>query len=119
MVHAIENQVQKLLPEEISKSARNRGVGEIYRELDATLRSNRQLAQQMRDASRSGSLDADRQRAIVSLVAGPARYSADGDGKSDRAVRPTGIDQGTTAQDPTVCIGGSSICEIGTSALNC
>jgi hypothetical protein len=41
---AIESQVERLLPEGISKSARNRVVGEIYRELDATLRSNRQLA---------------------------------------------------------------------------
>lgn len=75
VLHSIETQVDKLLPEEISKSARNRVVGEIYRELDSTLRSNRQLAQQMRDAFRSGALDADHQRAIVSLVAGRARQA--------------------------------------------
>lgn len=75
VVHAIENQVERLLPEEISRSARNRVVGEIYRELDTTLRSNRQLAQQMRDAFRSGALDADHQRAIVSLLAGRARQA--------------------------------------------
>jgi hypothetical protein len=75
VLHAIEAQVERLLPEEISRSARNRVVGEIYRELDATLRSNRQLAQQMRDAFRSGSLDAQHQRAIVSLVAGRARQA--------------------------------------------
>ena len=56
---AIELQVERLLPEGASKSARNRVVGEIYRELDNTLRSNRQLAQQMREAFRSGALDAD------------------------------------------------------------
>jgi hypothetical protein len=41
VVDAIESQVERLLPEGISKSARNRLVGEIYRELDTTLRGNR------------------------------------------------------------------------------
>lgn len=75
---AIESQVERLLPEGISKSARNRVVGEIYRELDATLRSNRQLATQMRDAFRSGALDADHQRAIVSLITNRARQALPG-----------------------------------------
>jgi hypothetical protein len=75
---AIESQVERLLPEEISKSARNRVVGEIYRELDTTLRSNRELAQQVREAFRSGSLDAEHQRAMVSLVAGRARQALPG-----------------------------------------
>jgi hypothetical protein len=75
VVEAIESQVERLLPEGISKSARSRVVGEIYRELDATLRANRQLSQQMRDAFRSGSLDAEHQRAIVSLVTGRARQA--------------------------------------------
>ncbi len=75
---AIESQVERLLPEEISKSARNRVVGEIYRELDTTLRSNRQLAQQVREAFRSGSLDAEHQLALVSLVAGRARQALPG-----------------------------------------
>jgi hypothetical protein len=75
VVEAIESQVGRLLPEGISKSARSRVVGEIYRELDSTLRANRQLSQQMRDAFRSGSLDADHQRAIVSLVTGRARQA--------------------------------------------
>jgi hypothetical protein len=75
VLDAIESQVERLLPEGASKSARNRVVGEIYRELDNTLRSNRQLAQQMREAFRSGALDADHQRAIVSLIAGRARQA--------------------------------------------
>ena len=53
-------------------------VGEIYRELDTTLRSNRQLGQQMRDAFRSGALDAEHQRALVSLVTGRARQALPG-----------------------------------------
>jgi len=75
VVSAIESQVERLLPEGISKSARNRVVGEIYRELDATLRGNRALGQQMRDAFRSGALDDEHQRAIVSLVTGRARQA--------------------------------------------
>jgi hypothetical protein len=75
---AIESQVERLLPEGISKSARNREVGEIYRELDATLRSNRQLAQQLQEAFRSGPLDADHQRAVVSLISGRARQALPG-----------------------------------------
>jgi hypothetical protein len=75
VLDAIESQVERLLPEGVSKSARNRVVGEIYRELDTTLRSNRQLGQQMRDAFRSGALDTDHQRAIVSLVTGRARQA--------------------------------------------
>jgi len=78
VLDAIETQVDRLLPESISKSARNRVVGEIYRELDASLRSNRQLAQQVRDAFRSGSLDAEHQRAVVSLVTGRARQALPG-----------------------------------------
>jgi len=78
VVDAIESQVERLLPEGISKSARNRVVGEIYRELDNTLRGNRALGQQMRDAFRSGGLDEEHQRAIVSLVTGRARQALPG-----------------------------------------
>jgi hypothetical protein len=78
VLDAIESQVERLLPESASKSARNRVVGEIYRELDNTLRANRQLAQQTRDAFRSGALDVDHQRAIVSLISGRARQALPG-----------------------------------------
>jgi hypothetical protein len=78
VVDAIESQVERLLPEGISKSAHNRVVGEIYRELDNTLRGNRALGQQMRDAFRSGGLDEEHQRAIVSLVTGRARQALPG-----------------------------------------
>ena len=78
VLDAIESQVERLLPESVSKSARNRVVGEIYRELDTTLQSNRQLAQQMREAFRHGSLDADHERAIVSLITGRARQALPG-----------------------------------------
>jgi hypothetical protein len=78
VVEAIEAQVLRLLPEGVSKSARNRVVGEIYRELDATLRSNRDLSRQMRDAFRSGSLDAEHQRAVVALITARARQALPG-----------------------------------------
>jgi hypothetical protein len=78
VVEAIEAQVERLLPEGISKSARNRVVGEIYRELDSTLRANHTLTQQMRDAFRSGALDGSHQKAIVSLITGRARQALPG-----------------------------------------
>jgi hypothetical protein len=78
VMDAIGTQVERLLPEGASKSARNRVVGEIYRELDATLGANRQLSQQLRDAFRSGALDANHQRAIVSLITGRARQALPG-----------------------------------------
>jgi hypothetical protein len=75
VVDAIESQVERLLPEGISKSALNRVVGENYRELDTTPRGNRALGQQMQDAFRSGAPDEDNRRAIVSLVTGRARQA--------------------------------------------
>jgi hypothetical protein len=78
VMDAIETQVERLLPEGISKSARNRVAGEIYRELDTTLQGNRALGQQMRDAFRSGALDDAHRRAIASLVTGRARQALPG-----------------------------------------
>lgn len=78
VMEAIESQVDRLLPEGISKSARNRVSGEIYRELDTTLQANRGLGQQMRDAFRSGGLDDAHRKAIVSLVTGRARQALPG-----------------------------------------
>jgi hypothetical protein len=43
VVAAIEAQVARLLPEGVAKNARTRVVGEIYRELDSSLRSNPQI----------------------------------------------------------------------------
>jgi hypothetical protein len=93
VLDAIESQVERLLPDGISKSARNRVVGEIYRELDSTLQSNRQLTQQMRDAFRAAFADASgqgaiarpdegrvgyHQRALVSLITSRARQALPG-----------------------------------------
>lgn len=65
-------------PEGVAKNARTRVVGEIYRELDSSLRANPQFAAQLRDAFRSGSLDDAAQRAIVSLLTGRARQALPG-----------------------------------------
>lgn len=75
---AIHAQVDRLLPEGTSQASRNRVIGEIYRELDASLRANLQLNQQVRQAFRSGALDAAHQRAIVSLITGRARQTLPG-----------------------------------------
>lgn len=72
---AIHSQVDRLLPDSIGAGARNRIVGEIYRELDSSLRANRQLGKQLREAFQSGPGDAAHQRAIVTLVAGRARQA--------------------------------------------
>jgi hypothetical protein len=75
VVSEIETQVAKLLPEGVGKSARNRVVGEIYRELDTTLRGNRVLTQQIHDAFRTGRLDVDHQKALVGLITARAKQA--------------------------------------------
>jgi len=78
VLDAIHAQVDRLLPDGTSQAARNRVVGEIYRELDVSLRSNRQLGAQLQQAFKSGSLDAAHQRAIVSLITSRARQALPG-----------------------------------------
>lgn len=75
ILSAIHSQVDRLLPDSIGAGARNRIVGEIYRELDSSLRANRQLGKQLREAFQSGQGDAAHQRAIVTLVTGRARQA--------------------------------------------
>jgi hypothetical protein len=78
VVQVIESQVDRLLPEGIAPGARNRVIGEVYRELDTTLRGNRALARQVREAFHSGAFDADQQRAIVGMIVGRARQALPG-----------------------------------------
>lgn len=75
---AIESQLDRLLPENMPARARTRVAGEVYRELDAALRGNRQFTEQVRQAFRSGALDAGHERAIVSLVTRQARQALPG-----------------------------------------
>jgi len=71
----IQAQVKQLLPDSVPAGTRNRIIGEVYRELDATLRANRQLGKQLREAFQAGAGDAAHQRAIVALVAGRAKQA--------------------------------------------
>lgn len=72
---AIQSQVDRLLPDSVGAGTRNRIIGEIYRELDAALRANHQLARQLREAFQSGSGDTAHQGAIVTLITGRARQA--------------------------------------------
>ncbi len=78
VVDAIQTQVQRLLPEGVAAGAQKRVIGEIYRELDASLRGNRALAQQVRQAFRSGAMDQDHQAAIVGMVLARAKQALPG-----------------------------------------
>lgn len=71
----IQAQVKQLLPDSVPTGTRNRIIGEVYRELDATLRANRQLGKQLREAFQAGAGDAAHQRAIVTLIAGRAKQA--------------------------------------------
>ena len=71
----IQAQVKQLLPDSVPTGTRKRIIGEVYRELDATLRANRQLGKQLREAFQAGAGDAAHQRAIVTLVAGRAKQA--------------------------------------------
>ncbi|MGB6624123.1 MAG: hypothetical protein WBE43_05005 [Candidatus Acidiferrales bacterium] len=75
IIGAIQSQVDNLLPQNVPSGTRTRIVGEIYRDLDATLRANRQLGKQLRDAFQGGPGDAAHQRAIVTLVTGRAKQA--------------------------------------------
>src|SRR5487761_610863 len=72
VIHA---QVNRLLPDSVPADTRNRIVGEVYREIDSTLRANRQLGKQLRKALQAGAGDSAHQRAIVTLVAGRAKQA--------------------------------------------
>ena len=78
VMEAIESQLDRLLPENMPARARTRVAGEVYRELDAALRGNREFSEQVRRAFRSGALDAGHERAIVSLVTRQARQALPG-----------------------------------------
>jgi hypothetical protein len=75
VMNAIETQVGRLLPEGVAPGAQKRVIAEVYRELDASLRANRSLAQQVRQAFRSGAMDADHQAAVAGLILGRAKQA--------------------------------------------
>jgi len=72
---AIESQVDRVLPGNTGTAARNRLVGEIYRELDNSLQSNPEFAKHVRHAFQSGRLDARHRSAVASLITSRAKQS--------------------------------------------
>jgi hypothetical protein len=75
VLQAIEAQVERVLPDSVSKGARNRMVGEIYRELDQSLQANPDFAKHVRSAVRTGNYDTAHQNAVAALVIGRAKQS--------------------------------------------
>lgn len=78
VLQSIQSQLERLLPEGTPQNTRNRLTGEIYREVDAALQSNRAFGQQLRQAFRSGQLTPENQRAIVAMVIGRAKQTLPG-----------------------------------------
>lgn len=78
VLNSIQSQLDRLLPEGTPQNTRQRLTGEIYREVDAALQSNRAFGQQLRQAFRSGQLTPENQRAIVGMVVGRAKQALPG-----------------------------------------
>ena len=78
VIHSIQSQLDRVLPEGTPQNTRNRLTGEIYREIDGALQSNRSFGQQLRQAIHSGPLTAENQRAIVAMVVGRAKQALPG-----------------------------------------
>ncbi|HEY6467025.1 MAG TPA: hypothetical protein VIY69_13590 [Candidatus Acidoferrales bacterium] len=75
VIQAIEGQVERVLPQYAPRAARERVVGEIYRELDKALQTNPDFVKHVRNAVRSGKFDAGHQSAVVSLIVGRAKQT--------------------------------------------
>ena len=78
VLDSIQSQLDRLLPEGTPKKTRQRLTGEIYREIDASLQSNRAFGQQLRQTFRSGQLTPGNQRAIVGMVVSRAKQALPG-----------------------------------------
>jgi hypothetical protein len=78
VLNSIQSQLDRLLPEGTPKNTRQRLTGEIYREVDLALQSNRAFRQQLRQAFRSGQLTPENHRAIVGMVVGRAKQALPG-----------------------------------------
>ncbi|MGA8269391.1 MAG: hypothetical protein WB787_16645, partial [Candidatus Acidiferrales bacterium] len=78
VLDAIQSQMDRLLPEGTTDNARQRLVGEIYREVDAALRSNHAFGQQLRQAFRAGNWSPENRQAIAGMVVARARQALPG-----------------------------------------
>ncbi|MGH9776567.1 MAG: hypothetical protein ACRD50_16670 [Candidatus Acidiferrales bacterium] len=129
VLETIRQQVDRLLPEEISPAAKNRVVGEIYRELDASLRANPDLNQQVRQAFQGGNHGDSHLRAVVGLVIGRAKQAlpaitkrvvnewtssvlsaaSERRARSDRAAKRVDISGGSPGSSPRRRVGSRDI----------
>ncbi len=78
VLDAIHSQVDRLLPDGTTGAARQRLVGEIYREVDAALRSNHVFGQQLRQAFRAGNWSPENRQAVAGMVVARARQALPG-----------------------------------------
>jgi hypothetical protein len=91
VLDAIHSQVDRLLPDGTTDGARQRMVGEIYREIDAAMRSNHAFGQQLRQAFRAGNWSAENRQAIAGMVVARARQAVPGIAKKVINEWTTGI----------------------------
>jgi len=91
VLDAIHSQVDRLLPDGTTDGARQRMVGEIYREVDAAMRSNHAFGQQLRQAFRAGNWSAENRQAIAGMVVARARQAVPGIAKKVINEWTTGI----------------------------
>jgi hypothetical protein len=75
---AIRKQVDRLMPDEISESARKRVVGDIYRELGGVLESTAGFSDRVRQVFGAGRLDGRTRDAVVRVIVDQARQSIPG-----------------------------------------
>ena len=91
VLDAIHSQVDRLLPDGTTDGTRQRMVGEIYREIDAAMRSNHAFGQQLRQAFRAGNWSAENGQAIAGMVVARARQALPGIAKKVINEWTTGI----------------------------
>jgi hypothetical protein len=91
VLDAIHSQVDRLLPDGTTDGARQRMVGEIYREIDAAMRSNHAFGQQLLRSFRAGNWSAENRQAIAGMVVARARQALPGIAKKVINEWTTGI----------------------------
>lgn len=75
VIDAIHSQVDRLLPSGTADGAKRRIVGEIYREVESSLRANPSFIEQLRQAFRAGNSSPENRDAVAGLVVARARQA--------------------------------------------
>ncbi len=104
VLEAIESQLDRLLPENMPARARARVAGEVYRELDAALRGNRQFTDQVRARvsvrdARCGTRARDR---FAGHEAGAAGVAGSGQARIERVDIGAGDRECRTPRTPAI-----------------